>query len=103
MWGSRALSWTRTVAVATALAIAGILGANTTASAVVGPAADPCGYWEGGPSAFYTHCTSDGSHIIVRVERERGLSGYDQCVYPGRNYLGHASIIKFAWYTGRLC
>jgi hypothetical protein len=65
--------------------------------------AERCGFWEGGPSAFYTHCTSDGSHIQIRVERENGLSGYNDCAYPGRNYLGFASQIKFAWYTGRSC
>ncbi|MFI6024681.1 DUF6355 family natural product biosynthesis protein [Amycolatopsis magusensis] len=73
---------------------------------VTGPAearAEQCGFWEGGPSAFYTHCTSDGSHIQIRVERENGLSGYYDCAYPNRNYLGFASQIKYAWYTGRSC
>ncbi|MGW4060858.1 DUF6355 family natural product biosynthesis protein [Amycolatopsis sp. NPDC004747] len=85
----------------TIAALCVVLAGGAEASAT--PRAEQCGFWEGGPSAFYTHCTSDGSHIQIRVERENGLSGYYSCAYPGPNYLGYASQIKFAWYTGRSC
>ncbi|MDQ0934480.1 hypothetical protein QFZ49_004420 [Streptomyces turgidiscabies] len=89
----------------------------TTALAVVGPltsalvlavatpaataAANPCGFYETGSDAYYNHCTGDGSRIIIEVE----VFGpnYEKCVAPGDTWLGSASKIDGAFYTGRLC
>ncbi|MGH3863033.1 DUF6355 family natural product biosynthesis protein [Actinokineospora sp.] len=94
---------------AIALSFAGLAAAP--AAAVVEQnsprvAASPlaCGWDPDGPSgrAYYNHC-GGGSWVWIRVERHHGLSGYDECVGPGRTYLGDAGIIKFAWYKGETC
>ncbi|MCQ9136384.1 hypothetical protein KMS84_37340 [Streptomyces sp. IBSBF 2807] len=76
------------------------LGAVTTAASPA--AADPCGFYETGSDAFYHHCTSDGSHVVVKVEVARAPD-HERCVGPGRTWLGSASRIQGAHYTGRLC
>lgn len=61
-----------------------------------------CGWDPELEGAYYNHCDSD-VHVIIRVERHHGLSGYDKCVGPGRTYLGRNSMIRYAWYKGVLC
>lgn len=92
-----------TSATATTAVPAGVVLAAADTVADVQPLA--CGWDPDAPAgrAYYRHCTSDGSDIIIRVERHFGLSGYNLCVGPGRTPLGSLSVIKYAWYTGRLC
>ncbi|SEP94828.1 hypothetical protein SAMN04487983_1002250 [Streptomyces sp. yr375] len=77
------------------------LGAVTAATA--GPAAaDPCGFYETGSDAYYNHCTSDGSRVVIKV----GVAlapDYERCVAPGRTWLGSAGRIQSAHYAGRTC
>lgn len=92
------------LAIATALSIAAAPAASADSRpADVQPQA--CGY-SMDPHfhvAFYNHCTSDGSHIWIRVERFWPYSDYDQCVGPGTTGLGPAPPIYSAWYKGALC
>ena len=65
-------------------------------------AADPCGFYETGSDAYYNHCTSDGSRVIVKVE-VAWAPDYERCVAPGKTWLGSAGEIQGAYYTGRTC
>jgi hypothetical protein len=84
-----------TVAVALALTGAGTVTANPAA-------ADPCGFYETSADAYYNHCTSDGSHVVIKVQVALA-SDYERCVGPGRTWLGSASKIQGAYYVGRTC
>ncbi|WP_069772268.1 DUF6355 family natural product biosynthesis protein [Streptomyces sp. LUP30] len=77
------------------------LGA-VTAATVSPAAANPCGFYETGSDAFYNHCTSDGSRVVIKVEVARAPD-FEWCVGPGRTWLGSAARIQGAHYTGRLC
>lgn len=76
-------------------ALALVLGVPATA------AANPCGYYATGSDAFYNHCTSDGSRVVIEVE----VFGpnYEKCVGPGNSWLGSSSKIDGAHYVGRTC
>lgn len=76
------------------------LGAMTTAASPA--AATPCGFYETGSDAFYNHCTSDGSQVVIKVEVARAPD-HEWCVGPGRTWLGSAGRIQGAHYTGRTC
>ncbi|MFI0982072.1 DUF6355 family natural product biosynthesis protein [Streptomyces sp. NPDC021093] len=81
------------------------LGTTTAATAAPGAqsaAMNPCGFYETGSDAFYHHCTGDGSQIVIKVEINFGPD-YERCVGPGNHWLGSASKIDGAHYTGRLC
>jgi hypothetical protein len=80
------------------LASLGAVTAVTAGSA----AADPCGFYETGSDAYYNHCTSDGSRVIVKVE-VAWAPDYERCVAPGKTWLGSAGEIQGAHYTGRTC
>jgi hypothetical protein len=90
---------TSTVASAAALAAMslGVVAVTATPSA-----ADPCGFYETSADAYYNHCTSDGSRVVIKV-RVAGASDYERCVGPGRTWLGSASKIQGAHYVGRTC
>lgn len=76
------------------------LGAVT---AQAGPAtADPCGFYETSSDAYYNHCTSDGSHVVIQVRVANALD-YERCVGPGRTWLGSAAKIQGAHYLNRTC
>jgi hypothetical protein len=77
------------------------LGA-VTAAAVSPAAADPCGFYKTSSDAFYNHCTSDGSRVVVKVEVALAPD-YERCVAPGKTWLGAAAKIQGAYYVGRLC
>ncbi|MFG2881828.1 DUF6355 family natural product biosynthesis protein [Streptomyces sp. NPDC048297] len=72
------------------------------AAAAAPAAAEPCGFYKTGSDAFYNHCTSDGSNVVIKVEVASGPD-YEACVNPGRHWLGSASKIQGAYYTGRTC
>ncbi|MCL7493965.1 DUF6355 family natural product biosynthesis protein [Streptomyces sp. MCA2] len=76
------------------------LGAVTAAASPA--AADPCGFYKTGSDAFYNHCTSDRSRVVIKVEVARAPD-YEWCVGPGRTWLGSAHKIQGAHYTGRTC
>lgn len=80
------------------LASLGALTAVTAAPA----AANPCGFYETGSDAYYNHCTSDGSRVIIKVE-VAWAPDYERCVAPGKTWLGAADEIQGAYYTGRTC
>ncbi|MFF8727082.1 DUF6355 family natural product biosynthesis protein [Streptomyces sp. NPDC015171] len=82
-----------------ALALA-LLGAGTAAATPA--AADPCGFYKTGSDAFYNHCTSDGSRVVIKVEVALAPD-YETCVGPGRTWLGSAGKVQGAHYTGRTC
>ncbi|WAZ19867.1 DUF6355 family natural product biosynthesis protein [Streptomyces cinnabarinus] len=75
---------------------------GTVTTSAVPAAADPCGFFETGSDAFYNHCTSDGSSIVIKVEVSLAPD-YERCVGPGKSWLGSASKIQGAYYTGRTC
>jgi hypothetical protein len=94
-------------AVALALAPIGAAHAATTPAGSAPEAAavalkNPCGFYKTGSDAFYNHCTGDGSHVIIKVDAS-WAPDYERCVYPGEVWLGAASKINGAWYTGRTC
>ncbi|MEU6593231.1 DUF6355 family natural product biosynthesis protein [Streptomyces sp. NPDC046881] len=78
----------------------GLLGAGTVTATPA--AADPCGFYETSSDAYYNHCTSDGSHVVIKVE-VAWAPDYERCVAPGRSWLGSADKIDGAYYTGRTC
>lgn len=65
-------------------------------------AADPCGFYETSSDAFYNHCTSDGSRVVIHV-RVAYAADYERCVAPGTTWLGSADKIQGAHYVGRTC
>ncbi|MFG2497135.1 DUF6355 family natural product biosynthesis protein [Streptomyces sp. NPDC048441] len=86
-------------------AVALTLGLPVAASAATpAPTAvmNPCGFYETGSDAFYNHCTGDGSNVVIKVEVAMAPD-YESCVGPGRSWLGSASRIQGAHYTGRTC
>ncbi|MFE6158525.1 DUF6355 family natural product biosynthesis protein [Streptomyces sp. NPDC056486] len=86
-------------------AVALTLGLPVAASATAhAPTAvmNPCGFYETGSDAFYNHCTGDGSNVVIKVEVSMAPD-YERCVGPGRSWLGSASKIQGAHYTGRTC
>ncbi|WP_125505699.1 MULTISPECIES: DUF6355 family natural product biosynthesis protein [unclassified Streptomyces] len=67
-----------------------------------GPAAAaPCGFYETSSDAYYNHCTSDGSHIVIEID-DWGPNS-ERCVGPGVTWIGSAGDIDGAWYVGRTC
>ncbi|TGA92492.1 DUF6355 family natural product biosynthesis protein [Streptomyces sp. MZ04] len=86
-------------------AVALTLGLPVAAAASAhAPAAvmNPCGFYETGSDAFYNHCTSDGSNVVIQV-RVALAPDYERCVGPGNHWLGSASKIQGAHYVGRTC
>ncbi|MEU3824985.1 hypothetical protein GT045_37960 [Streptomyces sp. SID486] len=75
---------------------------GTGAATATPAAADPCGFYETGSDAYYNHCTSDGSHVVIKVEVALAPD-YERCVAPGRTWLGSAAKIQGAHYVGRTC
>ncbi|MFF4417156.1 DUF6355 family natural product biosynthesis protein [Streptosporangium sp. NPDC001559] len=89
-----------------ALSTLGVLATSGTASAssTAETKALACG-WDPTPAlaaAYYNHC-DPSTHVLIRVERTWPLSDYDQCVGPGRTYLGTTYEVHNAWYKGSLC
>lgn len=97
--GRRSGRWSALVGttILVAAATSGVAGAATA-----GALATPCGYSESGGYAWYNHCTSDGSHIVIRLDVVLGLDG-NRCVGPGVTLIGFAADYRNAYYTGQLC
>ena len=81
-----------------ALLLSAGLGFATTTPAH----AAACGYFVSGGNSYYNHCTSDGSIIDIHIDVVLGWDK-NRCVSPGVTYLGSATKIRNAWYTGHLC
>ncbi|WP_369217927.1 DUF6355 family natural product biosynthesis protein [Streptomyces flavofungini] len=81
------------------------LGMSLAATASAAPSTptvkDPCGFFETASDAYYNHCTSDGSHIVIEID-DWGPNS-ERCVAPGVTWIGAAGDVDGAWYTGRLC
>ncbi|MBW5425760.1 hypothetical protein GKQ77_30070 [Streptomyces sp. BG9H] len=84
---------------AAALTLTSLGAVTVTASPA---AANPCGFYETHADAYYNHCTSDGSRVVIHV-RVALAPDYERCVAPGRTWLGSASKIQGAHYVGRTC
>lgn len=82
-----------------ALVLTSFAAVTATASPA---AADPCGFYETHSDAYYNHCTTDGSRIVIHV-RVALAPDYERCVAPGRTWLGSADKIQGAHYAGRTC
>jgi hypothetical protein len=83
--------------IARAFAFLGVGTASATPAA-----ADPCGFCRTSSDAYYNHCTSDGSRVVIEVEVAMA-SDYKRCVGPGTTWLGSASKIQGAYHVGRTC
>lgn len=83
---------------AAALALATAAGATASPTAA---RANPCGFYETGSDAYYNHCTSDGSRILIEID-DWGPNTV-QCVGPGVTWIGEAGDVDGAWYIGRTC
>ncbi|WP_327406238.1 DUF6355 family natural product biosynthesis protein [Streptomyces sp. NBC_01288] len=86
-------------ALGSAALVLGSLGGVAAASPA---AAGPCGFYETGSDAFYRHCTTDGSRVVIKVEVARARD-YERCVAHGTTWLGSARKIQGAHYAGRTC
>ncbi|MFJ6695263.1 DUF6355 family natural product biosynthesis protein [Streptomyces sp. NPDC091272] len=89
-------------AIGAAALLLGTATVTTAAPAPQGVAMNPCGFYKTGSDAFYHHCTSDGSRVVIKVEANLAPD-YERCVYPGETWLGSAKKISGAYYTGRTC
>lgn len=89
-----------TSSLATVALAATSLGVVTTSASPA--AANPCGFYETSKDAFYNHCTSDGSRVVIKVKVARAPD-YETCVSPGKSWLGAAAKIQGAHYAGRTC
>lgn len=86
-------------ALGSAALVLGSLGGVAAASPAT---ASPCGFYETGSDAFYRHCTTDGSRVVIKVEVARARD-YERCVAHGTTWLGSARKIQGAHYAGRTC
>ncbi|WP_406454208.1 DUF6355 family natural product biosynthesis protein [Streptomyces sp. NBC_01622] len=74
---------------------------GTVAAATPG-SAGPCGFYKTSTDAYYRHCTTDGSHVVIKVRVARARD-HEACVRPGTTWLGSARKIQGAYYVGRTC
>ncbi|GGX27925.1 hypothetical protein GCM10010297_56630 [Streptomyces malachitofuscus] len=82
--------------------VALLLASTGAVTMSAGPAAAaPCGFYETASDAYYNHCTSDGSRIVIEID-DWGPNS-EQCVGPGVTWIGSSSGVDGAWYTGRTC
>ncbi|MGW1867607.1 DUF6355 family natural product biosynthesis protein [Streptomyces mauvecolor] len=91
----------RTRRIASTLASLALLGGATVATTAPAHAA-ACGYFVSYGNSYYNHCTHDGSIIDIHIDVVLGWDK-NRCVSPGVTYLGPATKIRNAWYTGKLC
>lgn len=64
--------------------------------------AGPCGFYKTSTDAYYRHCTTDGSHVVIKVKVALARD-HELCVRPGTTWLGSARKIQGAYYVGRTC
>ena len=72
---------------------------GTHAAGVDAVSAQKCGFYEDNVTAWYNHCTSDGSHIWVIIDP----GGIYRCLPPGISDIGGARDVDNAYYAGRTC
>lgn len=85
-----------------AVLAAALMSATAGVVAATPAAAAPCGFYETSSDAYYNHCTSDGSRVVIKVEVAYAAD-YERCVGPGVTWLGSASKIQGARYANRTC
>ncbi|MFE9254226.1 DUF6355 family natural product biosynthesis protein [Streptomyces sp. NPDC006879] len=79
-----------------------VFGLSVSATAAAPASAlNPCGFFETASDAYYNHCTSDGSHIVIEID-DWGPNTL-RCVGPGTTWIGAAGDVDGAWYVGRTC
>ncbi|WP_262059044.1 DUF6355 family natural product biosynthesis protein [Streptomyces sp. STR69] len=79
------------------------LGSVAAAPASAAPAsAIICGFFKTSTNAYYSHCTRDGSHVVIKVKVALARD-HELCVSPGTTWLGSARKIQGAYYVGRTC
>lgn len=64
-----------------------------------------CGFYVNSRTGwtFYRHCTGSVYTIVqVKIDTRNGPGSYI-CVRPGTVGLGPSSVVRFAYYTGKLC
>ncbi|MET7359655.1 DUF6355 family natural product biosynthesis protein [Streptomyces sp. NPDC005562] len=93
---------TLSVLVGAAALTLGLPAAGTASAHAPAAALNPCGFYETASDAYYNHCTSDGSRVVIKVRVAWGPD-YERCVAPGRSWLGSAKKIQGAHYIGRTC
>jgi hypothetical protein len=84
---------------ATGLALGGAIVPSTAADA------SACGFYVAPRTgwAYYRHCIQGVyTRVQVKIDTRRGPGSYI-CVKPGTVGLGPSAVIKFAYYTGKLC
>jgi Family of unknown function (DUF6355) len=67
--------------------------------------ASACGFYVDSRTGwtYYRHCIQDiYTKVQVKIDTRRGPGSYI-CVKPGTVGLGPSAVIKFAYYTGKLC
>ncbi|MEW2575359.1 DUF6355 family natural product biosynthesis protein [Streptomyces syringium] len=87
------------------LASAGLLLTSLGAVAVTAtPAtAEPCGYYDNGSDAYFTHCTEGTQWAVIKV-RVAHAPDYERCMRPNNTtWLGSSEKIQGAHYVGKTC
>jgi hypothetical protein len=87
-----------TIIAATALTMMAAVGVASAAA----EDAKPCGYSESEGRAWYNHCTSDGSLIVIKIDMVLQDDRW-YCVGPGVSRLWSSANSRGAWYTGDGC
>ncbi|MEU4896596.1 DUF6355 family natural product biosynthesis protein [Streptomyces sp. NPDC044780] len=93
--------WKRAVLPIAALAAIAAYGPFAPQAQAAPAVKDPCGFYETSTDAYYNHCTSDGSHIVIEIDD--WFTNTEMCVGPGVTWIGAAGDVDGAWYTGRTC
>jgi Family of unknown function (DUF6355) len=81
------------------LALGGVTVPSTEAEA------SACGFYVAPRTGwtYYRHCIRDVyTRVQVKIDTTSGPGSYI-CVKPGTIGLGPRSVVKFAYYTGKLC
>ncbi|MFJ9247153.1 DUF6355 family natural product biosynthesis protein [Streptomyces sp. NPDC101776] len=89
--------------VTSALGAAALVLTSLGTVAVAGPAsAGPCGFYKTSTDAYYRHCTTDDSRVVIKVKVALARD-HELCVKHGTTWLGSARKIQGAYYVGRTC
>ncbi|MGW0531854.1 DUF6355 family natural product biosynthesis protein [Streptomyces sp. NPDC003032] len=86
---------------AVTLALGMSMAAGASATAASPAIQNPCGFYETHSDAYYNHCTSDGSKVLIEID-DWGPNT-TRCVGPGVTWIGKAGDVDGAWYIGRTC
>lgn len=79
-----------------AVATAGAVAMGTGLAATPAAAAEVCGFYRTGVTAFYNHCAETGA-VWIKVDRIN-RPDREQCVRPGTTDIGGANEVRYAYY-----